>query len=149
MSTVGEISKELLAINTQVLREEQLDIRYHFVPLNINILTEVLGDKLEFTTAEIRDSIDQENKQRLKNAERLSKKDLEKLQKEISTQVQYVLNIKDLQQQIMDFVERTYKHKLIIRSTGFYLPDGTFTGPKPPSPAVVYEGALGLSLIHI
>ena len=143
MSTVGEISKELLAINTQVLREQKLDVRYHFVPLNINILTEVLGDKLKFTTAEIRDSIDQENKQRLERAEKGTKKDLGKLQKEISTQVQYVLDIKHLQQQIMDFVERTYKHKLIIRSTGFYLPDGTFTGPKPPSPAVVYEGAIG------
>lgn len=142
MSSVGEISKQLLEINTQVLRETELDILYHFVPININILTTVLGDKLEFTTSEVRDAIDAENITRLEKAQRGSAKDLATLKKELDTKVQYVLNIKDLQRQLVDFVERTYKYKLIIRSTGFYLPDGTFTGSKPPSPAVVYEGSI-------
>lgn len=145
----------LSSISTETVRKTQLDVRLHFVPINIQALKRALGTKLEFTPEEMREAykvaLDLIN-QPLTPAElaglpsdpaKRKKEEQRILDARLAEQNKFLFSFDDLRRRLIRFIVARHKNHVVIRGSNFYA-----AGSQKPlsaeelrtlTPCVVYE----------
>lgn len=137
-SQLNPIEKVLTGISNEQARKTQLDVRLHFVPMQVSVLKMSLGDKLSFDSKkdleEIFNTINAtENSPFFDKA-----KELKKAQDNLDSVVE---DFEQLRKKIITYIKTRHKNSVVIKGTTFTHNNKEVNAEelKVLAPCVVYE----------
>jgi hypothetical protein len=148
---VGDL---LSQVSTEAARKTQLDVRLHFVPINVKALERALSGKITFTSEELREAYEVALKaidQPLTDAElRILPSDPAKRKREEQRILEeranklnsFVFNYEDLRSRLVKFIVARHKNHVVIVGKNFTNNGRVLTAEelRTLTPCVVYEG---------
>jgi hypothetical protein len=132
------IEKILTSISTEQARKTQLDVRLHFVPMQVSILKMSLGDKLKFDNKkDLQEILNQFTDSDVPDKAKFIKEAQDNLNSAVE-------DFEQLRNKIIQYIKDKHKNSVIISGTTFKYNGEEINAEqlKALAPCVVYENAV-------